>query len=141
MFFCIYYWLCTKITAWQKYCAMLVPWNISLTFVVCGDNVCNEEDGENCSTCPNDCGQCPLTAGAISAIVVVACAVVIFVLVAVGVSCVTNNTILVCMLWVMLQNIFKKSTQIKFVVWYIGWAQSMIMFIMYKCKISRNFKT
>ncbi|XP_043954352.1 atrial natriuretic peptide receptor 1-like isoform X2 [Gambusia affinis] len=32
-----------------------------LPAVVCGDKTC--EDGENCSTCPADCGECPMSPG------------------------------------------------------------------------------
>ena len=29
-------------------------------YIVCGDDVCDAEDGEECETCPADCGSCPL---------------------------------------------------------------------------------
>ncbi|XP_072021460.1 atrial natriuretic peptide receptor 2-like isoform X2 [Amphiura filiformis] len=38
---------------------------------VCGDKVCEEEEGESCSTCPADCGNCPLSPAALSAIAIV----------------------------------------------------------------------
>ncbi|CAM5115282.1 unnamed protein product [Eretmochelys imbricata] len=44
-----------------------------LPAVVCGDGVC--EDGEGCSTCPADCGECPLTADARIAIALPICLV------------------------------------------------------------------
>ncbi|CAM4559306.1 unnamed protein product [Lepidochelys olivacea] len=44
-----------------------------LPAVVCGDGVC--EDGEDCSTCPADCGECPLTADARIAIALPICLV------------------------------------------------------------------
>jgi hypothetical protein len=27
---------------------------------VCGDSNCETTEGENCETCPKDCGKCPL---------------------------------------------------------------------------------
>lgn len=35
------------------------PRHVSLSPSVCGDGVCEEE--ELCSTCPADCGECPMT--------------------------------------------------------------------------------
>lgn len=35
------------------------PRPVSLSSSVCGDGVCEEE--ELCSTCPADCGECPMT--------------------------------------------------------------------------------
>uniref|UniRef100_A0A8D0G9H7 Guanylate cyclase n=1 Tax=Sphenodon punctatus TaxID=8508 RepID=A0A8D0G9H7_SPHPU len=42
-----------------------------LPAVVCGDGVC--EDDESCSTCPADCGECPLTTDAQIAIALPIC--------------------------------------------------------------------
>ncbi|XP_060092517.1 atrial natriuretic peptide receptor 2-like [Heteronotia binoei] len=44
-----------------------------LPAVVCGDDVC--EDNEGCSTCPADCGECPLTTDARIAIALPICLV------------------------------------------------------------------
>ncbi|KYO35170.1 atrial natriuretic peptide receptor 1-like [Alligator mississippiensis] len=44
-----------------------------LPAVVCGDGFC--EDDEGCSTCPADCGECPLTTGARIAIALPICLV------------------------------------------------------------------
>ncbi|XP_039398701.1 atrial natriuretic peptide receptor 2-like [Mauremys reevesii] len=44
-----------------------------LPAVVCGDGVCEED--ESCSTCPADCGECPLTADARIAIALPICLV------------------------------------------------------------------
>ncbi|XP_044876336.1 atrial natriuretic peptide receptor 2-like isoform X2 [Mauremys mutica] len=44
-----------------------------LPAVVCGDGVCEED--ESCSTCPADCGECPLTADARTAIALPICLV------------------------------------------------------------------
>ena len=30
--------------------------------LVCGDRLCEVEEGETCETCPSDCGRCPLDA-------------------------------------------------------------------------------
>ncbi|PKU44343.1 atrial natriuretic peptide receptor 1-like [Limosa lapponica baueri] len=44
-----------------------------LPAVVCGDGLCEEEEG--CSTCPADCGECPLSADARIAIALPICLV------------------------------------------------------------------
>ncbi|XP_072172887.1 atrial natriuretic peptide receptor 1-like [Diadema setosum] len=43
---------------------------------VCGNDVCEGEDGEVCATCPADCGRCPLSKGVLAAIIA-ACVVVV----------------------------------------------------------------
>ncbi|XP_062592724.1 atrial natriuretic peptide receptor 1-like [Saccostrea cucullata] len=44
---------------------------------VCGDGTCDTDLLEDCSTCPRDCGKCPLQAHEIALIVVFSCLVVI----------------------------------------------------------------
>lgn len=47
-------------------------------FTVCGDGFCQAEE-ERCSTCPHDCGKCPLTSVQIGIIAsfVVTCVIVV----------------------------------------------------------------
>ena len=49
---------------------------ISINFAVCGDSNCETVEGENCETCPKDCGKCPLKTWEIA---LIAAAGVIFV--------------------------------------------------------------
>ncbi|XP_053159133.1 atrial natriuretic peptide receptor 1-like isoform X2 [Hemicordylus capensis] len=53
--------------------AALEAQTMVLPAVVCGDDVCEEEEG--CSTCPADCGECPLTADVRIAIALPVCLV------------------------------------------------------------------
>lgn len=39
-------------------------------FVDCGDGTCELSDGEDCESCPKDCGKCPLKAWEIALIVI-----------------------------------------------------------------------
>lgn len=45
--------------------------------VVCGDGSCDTDQSEDCSTCPKDCGKCPLQTHEIALIAVFSCLVVI----------------------------------------------------------------
>lgn len=54
--------------------------------IVCGDDVCSTEDGEDCSTCPGDCGKCPISAAGIAGIALTCITVLAFILGGLGVS-------------------------------------------------------
>ncbi|XP_044284060.1 atrial natriuretic peptide receptor 1-like [Varanus komodoensis] len=53
--------------------AALEAQTMVLPAVVCGDDICEDEEG--CSTCPADCGECPLTTDARIAIALPICLV------------------------------------------------------------------
>uniref|UniRef100_A0ABM5FCS3 Guanylate cyclase n=1 Tax=Pogona vitticeps TaxID=103695 RepID=A0ABM5FCS3_9SAUR len=53
--------------------AALEAQSMVLPAVVCGDSIC--EDDEGCSTCPADCGECPLATGVKIAIALPVCLV------------------------------------------------------------------
>lgn len=44
---------------------------------VCGDGSCDKDQREDCSTCPKDCGKCPLQAHEIALIVIFICLIAI----------------------------------------------------------------
>ena len=58
----------------------------SSSFPVCGDGNCEETEGEDCSTCPSDCGSCPLAVWQIALIAVFAFIFVAVIVIVIGVS-------------------------------------------------------
>lgn len=45
-------------SSWSAYCAEFVYRNLDFCVVECGDQICAVKSGENCESCPEDCGQC-----------------------------------------------------------------------------------
>lgn len=75
-FLFLYEWKGRFTTTKNTYVTFMSYVFLILPFTVCNNKKCETEEGEDCSTCPYDCGRCPLPP-LLQAMIIIICILVV----------------------------------------------------------------